>query len=74
MLKLLLFHQMGRFFEKRNKNETLPQQANDVEAPRSNGSNREREEEGDDLGLVLLTEHEDQPYHKDEGDVSLEFL
>ncbi|BDA43675.1 probable potassium voltage-gated channel subfamily H member 7 [Coccomyxa sp. Obi] len=57
---------MGRLFEKRN-NETLPQHANDVEAPRSDRCKKEEEDElGDDIGLVLLTEQEDQPYHKDE--------
>lgn len=71
MLKLLLLHQMGRLFEKRNKNETLPQHANDVDAPCSDGSKREEDEQGSDLGLVLLTEQEDQPYHKDEGYVLL---
>ncbi len=63
---------MGRLFQKRNKNETLPQQANDVEAPCSCGSNTEVDE-GKDLGLVLLTEH-DQPFHKDEGSLPHKFL
>ena len=59
---------MGRLFHK-HRNDRLPQHTNDVEAPRSNGSKKDDDgEEEDDLGLVLFSEHEDQPYEKDEGE------